>query len=91
MATETWYVMEDGSMGDPRDVSSGDDGILRHEDGRVVAYAPHGPRSRAVEVDTHRKRTPPATANATPPAKPKDMQAEKPRQGYKTRQTKTRR
>lgn len=49
MKTETWYVMEDGSMGDPREVSPGEDGLLRHKDGRVVAYAPHGPRSRSID------------------------------------------
>lgn len=49
MSRETWYVMQDGSPGDPRDIAPGPDGILRHRDGRVVAYAPHGPRTRGVD------------------------------------------
>lgn len=47
---ETWYVMEDGSCGDPREIAPDTAGILRHNDGRAVAYAPHGPRSRGVDV-----------------------------------------
>ncbi len=47
---ETWYVMEDGSAGDPRAITPGKDGRLAHKDGRKVAYAPHGPRSRSVDV-----------------------------------------
>lgn len=47
---ETWYVMEDGSAGDPRAIAPGVDGRLVHEDGRKVAYAPHGPRSRSIDV-----------------------------------------
>lgn len=49
---ETWYVMEDGSAGDPRDVRPGEDGRLRHSDGRSVAYRSDGvtPRSRGVDV-----------------------------------------
>lgn len=47
---ETWYVMEDGSAGDPREIAPGKDGRLVHKDGRKVAYAPHGPRSRSIDV-----------------------------------------
>jgi hypothetical protein len=47
---ETWYVLEDGASGDPREVAPGKDGMLVHRDGRKVAYAPHGPRSRSVDV-----------------------------------------
>lgn len=50
MPVETWYVMEDGSVGDPRWISYGADGKLVHNDGRKVAYAPHGPRSRGVDT-----------------------------------------
>jgi len=49
VSTETWYVLEDGSSGDPRDVRPGPDGRLMHKDGRAVAYAPHGPRTRSVD------------------------------------------
>jgi hypothetical protein len=48
---KTWYVMEDGSNGDPREIATGADGILVHKDGRKVAYAPHGPRSCGVDLD----------------------------------------
>lgn len=45
----TCYVLEDGTAARPEDVSRGDDGVLRHADGRAVAYAPHGPRTRSVD------------------------------------------
>jgi hypothetical protein len=89
MGIETWYVLEDGSVGDPRDVSEGNDGILRHKDGRAVAYAPHGPRSRSVETDAlpagKRGRKKDKEAE-TPEAA--DMQPETPKRGYTTRETK---
>lgn len=44
--SETWYVLEDGAVGDPRECRPDKTGKLRHRDGRAVAYAPHGPRSR---------------------------------------------
>lgn len=62
MGTETWYVMEDGSVADPQEISPDKAGVLKHKDGRAVAYAPHGPRSRSVDPDEERK---------TPKAKPK--------------------
>lgn len=57
MALDTWYLMDDGSLGDPFDVAPGDDGLLAHKDGRKVAYAPHGPRSRGgVNADAERAK-----------------------------------
>lgn len=56
MSAETWYVMEDGSCGDPREVAVGRDGKLRHKDGRAVAYAPHGPRSRSIDPAAERAK-----------------------------------
>lgn len=53
---ETWYVMEDGSLGDPRDIRRDEKGRLRHADGRAVAYAPHGPRSRSVDAQAERAK-----------------------------------
>lgn len=47
--SETWYVLDDGSVADPRDVRV--EGVLRHKDGRAVAYAPHGPRSRMMTAE----------------------------------------
>lgn len=55
----TWYVLEDGSVGDPSLISPDEKGVLRHRDGRAVAYAPHGPRSRMVDAEAER-------ANVTP-------------------------
>lgn len=72
--TETWYVMEDGSVGDPRMVKCDQDGKLVHKDGRKVAYAPHGPRSRMVDTET-----------AHAPAQNREMKPAKPRRTYKTR------
>jgi hypothetical protein len=50
-AMETWYVMADGSYGDPAEIGTNDDGTLMHRDGRAVAYGPHGPKSRGMSAD----------------------------------------
>lgn len=74
--SETWYVMEDGAVGDPLEIAPDGAGILRHKDGRAVAYKPHGPRSRMVsaeEIAAYRTR---------------EMTAEKPKRAYRTRQVK---
>lgn len=55
---ETWYVLEDGSCADPREVVRDAEGRLHHRDGRAVAYAPHGPRSRSVDPEAMRAATP---------------------------------
>ena len=91
---ETWYVMVDGSCGDPREVALGADGILRHKDGRAVAYRPDGetPRSRGVEAskpmfggkgDHDGDGRPGGSVSAG-----KDMKPELPRRTYKTRESK---
>ncbi len=64
---ETWYVMADGSVGDPREIRAGADGVLRHSDGRAVSYAPHGPRSRSIDVDAVRARAPEPVDPVVPP------------------------
>ena len=56
MVTETWYVLEDGSVADPREVAGDEKGVLKHKDGRAVGYAPHGPRSKSVDADEERKK-----------------------------------
>ncbi len=91
MGTETWYVLEDGSAGDPREIAPDKDGILRHKDGRAVAYAPHGPRSRSVDTDdlpaaAKRGGRKPDKDAETPETA--DMQPETPKRGYKTRESK---
>lgn len=69
---ETWYILEDGAFGDPREIAPGEDGVLRHSDGRAVAYGPHGPRSSSVDTEAlHR-----------------DMKPEPPKRPYKTREVK---
>lgn len=82
--TETWYVMEDGSVADPREVAPDKSGRLRHEDGRAVAYAPHGPRSRSIDPDKERARAAKKDATGRKVAKPED----EPKGGYKTRESK---
>lgn len=62
---ETWYVMADGAVGDPRDIRAGADGVLRHKDGRAVAYAPHGPRTRSVDVAALPKAVEPPARDVT--------------------------
>lgn len=70
MTAATWYVLEDGNAADPRDVRPGGDGKLRHKDGRGVAYAPHGPRSRMVDPDAERAAAKAARKAPPPPADP---------------------
>lgn len=85
MATETWYVLADGTSADPRDIAPGADGKLLHKDGRAVAYGAHGnPRSRSVDPAEE-------AAKAKPKAKPqpKDMKPEEAKPGYKTRESKS--
>ncbi len=88
--TETWYVMEDGSAGDPREITAGDDGKLVHADGRKVAYAAHGPRSRGVDPDAERasKEPPGGKAGGGLKAEEKALKPDEPRRGYKTRESK---
>lgn len=67
---ETWFIMEDGSVGDPMDIAPGDDGVLRHSDGRSVAYGPHGPRSRGcVDAEAERAKAAETKAKAEEDAK----------------------
>lgn len=56
MATETWYILEDGSNGDPREIAPDEKCVLKHKDGRAVAYAPHGPRSRNLDPEAERAK-----------------------------------
>lgn len=100
---ETWYVLENGTTVHPSEVAPNESGALAHKSG-LVAMRDDGetPRSVGVDVDeaqpfggkgdhdgngTAGGAKTPAPA---PAAKPKDMRAHQPNQGYKTRQTKTR-
>lgn len=78
---ETWYILEDGSCGDPREIAPDDKGILRHRDGRAVAYAPHGPRSRSVDPEAERAGKKPAKKAVSP----NDRELKAGKGGYKTR------
>ncbi len=72
---ETWYVLENGAVADPNDVVPTDGGRLMHKSGALVAMRGQVPSSRGVDADAER-------------AKARDMKAEEPRRGYKTRETK---
>ena len=101
---ETWYVLEDGTAVHPSEVAPNEAGVLAHKSGLVAMRADgETPRSVGVDVDGSGNRpfggkgdhdsngsAGGAKAPATPAAKPKDMRAQQPKQGYKTRQTKTR-
>lgn len=100
MSTETWYVLEDESVADPHEVVH-KDGRLQHKDGRAVAHAPHGPRTRSVDADAERskvaKRFPKAPDRApakspeerqSPSYERRDMKPESSAQLYKTREMK---
>lgn len=63
MPVETWFVMEDGSVGDPQLIHADKDGVLVHKDGRKVAYAKHGPRSRGVDTDEVKAMKPASSAS----------------------------
>lgn len=91
MIRETWFVMEDGSCGDPREVRPEKDGKLVHKDGRKVAYAAHGPRSRSVDPEAEKpkkavKEVPVEVAADQPEVK--EIAPEKPKPTYKTRESK---
>lgn len=86
---ETWYVMEDGSVGDPREIGPDKDGLLRHKDGRAVKYASYGPVSRGgVDPEAERGRGKQKAAPAAESSRAtRDMKPEEPsaRTSYKTR------
>jgi hypothetical protein len=76
MTRATWYVLEDGSVADPKEVAPYKDGRLRHTSGRYVAMRGDVPSSRGVDEDVERKNA----AKVAPD--------EAPRRGYKTREAK---
>jgi hypothetical protein len=94
MERETWYVLEDDTPGDPRDVRMDANGVLRHKNGKAVAIGRYGPRSRGVDVkprpfagkgdhDDNGK-----TGGAAKPADDKETAQEKPKRTYRTRESK---
>jgi len=73
---ETWYILEDGTPADPKEVGPDQHGVLRHKNGVAVAIGPHGPRSTGVDV---------AQQRAT-----REMVSDEPKRTYKTRESKVR-
>lgn len=72
---ETWYVLEDGTAADPNEVAPDEAGVLRHKNGAAVAMRGQVPSSRGVDPVEER-------------AKSREMKAEDPKRGYKTREPK---
>jgi len=73
MSTETWYVLEDGTVADPHEVTQNKDGSLQHPRGKVAMRNPTTPSSRSVNADEERK---------------KNLQAQKPELDRTTREMK---
>lgn len=87
MSRETWYVLVDGSCGDPREIILAD-GTLRHKDGRAVAYAAHGPRSRSVDAEALRAKVASrdmTAADDRPATADREMKPATGGKGYRTR------
>jgi hypothetical protein len=74
MMRETWYVLEDGGVVDPAEVSTRADGRLAHESGQLVAMRGDVPSSRSVDPEAMRAAY-----------KTRDMQPEPRGKGYRTR------
>lgn len=73
MEPETWYILEDGTAAHPKDVVMDEKGALRTKDGRAVAMRDSGvPRTTGN----------PSRYNGA------EVQPEKPKAVYKTRETK---
>ncbi len=89
---ETWYILEDGAPGDPHEIGPDEHGVLRHKDGRAVAYGPHGPRSSGVDADALRseKKREPDEGEDRPEADAEQVREMKPapKRTYKTRESK---
>lgn len=105
MTRETWYVLENGTVANPREVALDPSGVLRHSSGVAVEMRGEVPRSRGVDPDEERAKTKKTakamnaaekvldTASAhqrtTKPAA-KAAEAEQPTKHYRTRETRGR-
>jgi hypothetical protein len=84
--TETWYVLEDGGVVHPSEVTPGNDGRLRHKSGAMVAMRGDVPSSRSVDAEAERAKVKKAPAKAEPPKNDRQMKADADEGGkYKTR------
>lgn len=81
----TWYVLQDGTHADPNDVAPDGKGVLRHKDGLDVAMRADGnPQTIGVDAKANKNvEAAEAGKNET-----RDLKAEKPKRGYKTRDLK---
>jgi hypothetical protein len=70
---ETWYVLENGDVADPKEVTTDKKGVLRHKSGVAVAMKGDVPHSRGVDIDPAGK-----PAANTAPAAPKAKVAKAP-------------
>lgn len=75
----TWYVLETGETADPCEVAPDAKGVLRHKSGAAVAMKGQVPHSIGVDLDE---------VKAKEPEPAKEMQPEKPKRAYKTRDMK---
>lgn len=88
---ETWYVLEDGTMGDPAEMAPDKSGRLRHKNGVAVAMRGEVPHTSGVDVEAERAKVRAkvlSEAKAIEDAKPKDVKPEEPKRAYKTRESK---
>lgn len=103
MATETWYLLKDGTYADPSECSTGEDGVLRHKNGMEVAMRdnPNVPSTRSVDADAERAKGKkakepeqvPETIQAPDHGKAevlttRDMEPDSHKRKYKTRESK---
>ncbi len=90
---ETWYVLEDGTAGDPQDIAPNAKGVLMHKNGIPVQLRANGvPLTSGVDVAAERaKAAQNAKAkevHAEPVHETKEIIADKPGKPYKTRDMK---
>lgn len=94
MTVETWFILEDGTSADPREVSPDKDGVLRHKSGVAVKMrSPGVPMTRSLDPEVEREKArakaKPAAAAPQPTPKPetRDMKPDA-AQSYRTRDMK---
>jgi hypothetical protein len=83
---ETWYVLEDGSVADPRECAADDKGVLRNKAGVAVAMRGDTHSSRGIDPEEERAKAKAKSKEmrAEDPA----MRAEDPKRPYRTREMK---
>lgn len=85
---ETWYVLEDGRLADPAEVSTDEDGRLVHASGVLVEMKGDVPRSRGCDYPDEARAKAKADAEKGSGSDKKDMKPDEPKRGYKTRESK---